>query len=315
VGCLAAGFWLLRLYDVTVASLVAAALNTIVACAALALAPRLPVDEDAAGTAERAAPQRARASWSRRAVYIAIALSGAVAMGAEAVWTRLLGMLLLGTVYVFAIILAVFLTGLALGSWAASRLLDRVSPKTGLGACQILLAPTIAWTSFAITHILPWWSDDWLDTMNAWRLYGLDLERCLVAVLPAAILFGASFPFACAAVSEPEDRPDRIAAGVYAANTLGAIAGALLVTLVLVPALGSRSTQQVLVLLALGSGLAVLGPLWLSSIPRRLAPLTGAIALATLYCRCCLFGMPVPQTRPRGQGRTRLGGSRDADTS
>src|SRR6185437_3916178 len=85
VGCLAAGFWLLRLYDVTVASLVAAALNTIVACAALALAPRLPVDEDAAGTAERAATQRARASGSRRAVYISIALSGAVAMGAEAV--------------------------------------------------------------------------------------------------------------------------------------------------------------------------------------------------------------------------------------
>jgi len=288
VGCLAAGFWLLRLYDVTVASLVAAALNTVVACAALALAPRLPVDEDAAVTAEPAAAQRAGASWSRRAVYISIALSGAVALGAEAVWTRLLGMLLLGTVYVFAIILAVFLTGIALGSWGASRLLRRVAPITGLGACQILLAPTIAWTAFAIAHVLPWWRDDWLDTMNAWRMYGLDLERCLVAVLPASILFGASFPFACAAVSEPEERPERIASGVYAANTLGAIAGALLVTLLLVPVLGSQRTQQVLVLLALASGLAVLGPQWLAGIPRRFAPLTGAVALAAL----CAFAIP-----------------------
>jgi spermidine synthase len=286
-GCLAAGFWLLRLYDVTVASLVAAALNTVVALAALALAPRLPPGDDES-SAHPAAEPKTGAIRNRRAVYISIALSGAVAMGAEAVWTRLLGMLLLGTVYVFAIILAVFLTGIALGSWGASRLLDRVSAKTGLGACQLLLAPTIAWTAFAIAHILPFWRDDSLDTMNAWRMYGLDLERCLLAVLPAAIFFGASFPFACAAVSQPEDRPDKVAAGVYAANTLGAIAGALLVTLLLVPALGSQRTQQTLVLLALASGLAVLGPEWLAGIPRRIAPLAGAIALAAL----CVFAIP-----------------------
>jgi spermidine synthase len=294
-GCLAAGFWLLRLYDVTVASLVAAALNTLVACVALALATRLPMVDDAAPMRPAEEP-KARVARSHRAVYISIALSGAVAMGAEAVWTRLLGMLLLGTVYVFAIILAVFLTGIALGSWGASRLLDRVSAKTGLGACQLLLAPTIAWTAFAIAHILPWWRDDWLDTMNAWRMYGLDLERCLLAVLPASILFGASFPFACAAVSDrkgrtdkvAEDRPDKVAAGVYAANTLGAIAGALLVTLLFVPTLGSQRTQQFLVLLALASGLAVLGPEWLAGIPRRIAPLAGAIAVAVL----CVFAIP-----------------------
>lgn len=292
-GCLAAGFWLLRLYDVMVATLAAAALNTVVGCVALALAMRLPM-HDAPVSMPPAAAANAGARRIRRAVYISIALSGAVAMGAEAVWTRLLGMLLLGTVYVFALILAVFLTGIALGSWGASRLLERVPAKTGLGISQILLAPTIAWTAFAIARILPWWRDDWLDTMNAWRMYGLDLERCLLAVLPASILFGASFPFACAAVAEPPDRPDniarpdKIAAGVYAANTLGAIAGALLTTLLLMPALGSQHTQQLLVFLALASGLAVLGPEWLRAIPRRFAPLTGAVALAAL----CAFAIP-----------------------
>ena len=39
---------------------------------------------------------------------MAVALSGACALGAEVVWTRLMGMLLLATVYVFSIILAVF---------------------------------------------------------------------------------------------------------------------------------------------------------------------------------------------------------------
>ena len=64
--------------------------------------------------------RRKPASWP---VYVAIALSGACALGAEVIWTRLMGMLLLATVYVFSIILAVFLIGLAVGSAAASWLL------------------------------------------------------------------------------------------------------------------------------------------------------------------------------------------------
>jgi spermidine synthase len=288
-GCLMAGFWLLRLYDVTVASLAAASVNTVVACAALALASRFPVIEarDNPGRAVKTARRRAHTS-----VYVSIALSGAVALGAEAVWTRLLGMLLLGTVYVFAIILAVFLAGIAIGSWGASRLLERVRPKVGLGTCQILLGPAIAWTAFAIDRVLPWWHDDWLDTMNGWRIYGLDLERCLLAVLPAAILFGASFPFACGAIAEPGEPSDKIAAGVYTANTLGAIVGALLVSLLLVPAIGSQHAQQTLVLLALASGLAVLAPEWLGRAPRRAMPIAGSLALAVL---CALA---IPATPP-----------------
>ena len=38
------------------------------------------------------------------------------ALGAEVVWTRLLSLLLGGTVYTFSLILAVFLIGLGIGS-------------------------------------------------------------------------------------------------------------------------------------------------------------------------------------------------------
>ena len=44
------------------------------------------------------------------------ALSGMSALGAEVVWTRLLSLLLGGTVYTFSLILAVFLVGLGIGS-------------------------------------------------------------------------------------------------------------------------------------------------------------------------------------------------------
>ena len=57
------------------------------------------------------------------------------------VWTRLLSLLLGGTVYTFSLILAVFLTGLGLGSGAGAFLArGRVSPRLALGACQLLLA-------------------------------------------------------------------------------------------------------------------------------------------------------------------------------
>ena len=84
-------------------------------------------------------------------------------------------MLLLGTVYVFSIILAVFLTGLAIGSAAGSSLLKRIDSRAALGWCQILLTVTIAWAAYSIVHVLPAWKDNVLVTTDAWRMYGLDL--------------------------------------------------------------------------------------------------------------------------------------------
>ena len=53
-------------------------------------------------------------------VYLGIALSGLCALAAEAIWTRLLGLLFGASVYAFSIILAVFLAGLGIGSGIGS---------------------------------------------------------------------------------------------------------------------------------------------------------------------------------------------------
>ena len=67
-------------------------------------------------------------------IYVAIAVSGLTALGAEVVWTRLLSLLLGATVYTFSIILAVFLTGLWAGSGAGSFLARRVrDPRISAG--------------------------------------------------------------------------------------------------------------------------------------------------------------------------------------
>ena len=87
-----------------------------------ALAARTPAETSGArhgGPAPQPAPPRIARRWP---VYVAIALSGATALGAEVVWTRLLGMLLAHRLCRSPIILAVFLIGLAIGSAIGSML-------------------------------------------------------------------------------------------------------------------------------------------------------------------------------------------------
>jgi spermidine synthase len=252
LGCLVAGFYLLRLYSMPTATYAAVAVNLMVAALSLVIAPR--AGAPAAQTASLFEDRPPR-DWT---VYVAIALSGATALGAEVVWTRLMGMMLGATVYVFSIILAVFLVGLALGSAAGSWLLRRVNARAALGASQLLLVLGIAWAAFMIVDSIPYWNTEPLLSGGPWLSFRLDLLRCFCALLPATIFWGASFPLACAAVARPGEDSGRVVGGVYAANTLGAIFGALLVSLILIPGLGTQQTQRLLLLFAFVSAFVVL---------------------------------------------------------
>src|SRR5262245_34962865 len=90
-GCLIAGFYLLRVYDMTAATYTAAAINAAVALAAFALGqtPR-PVFGDEGS--DPLSP-RVRRAPGAALVYVAIALSALTALGAAVVWTRLLSLL------------------------------------------------------------------------------------------------------------------------------------------------------------------------------------------------------------------------------
>ena len=176
------------------------------------------------------------------------------------VWTRLLGMLLGLTVYIFSIILAVFLIGLALGSGLGSMMLRSVRPRLALAWSQVLLTLGIAWTAWIISSSLPYWPINPLLTLSPWHTFQLDMVRCLWAILPPTILWGASFPLAVAALARPGEDPGQTVGSVYAANTLGAIFGALIVSLVLIPWIGTQNSQRVLVWAALAGGVLILVP-------------------------------------------------------
>ncbi len=259
-GCLLAGFYLLRIYDTVIATYWAMAINLAVAAVSYFLAGRVPAHGAAERDAESAPLAATEADGPRWSVYLTIGLSGASALGAEIVWTRLMGMLMGATVYVFSIILAVFLIGIALGGGIGSYVSRNTRPRAALGWCQILLAITTAWAAYMIAGGLPYWPIDPFLTPSPWMTFQLDMARTLWTILPPALLWGASFPLALAAAARRGEDPGRIAGEVYAANTLGSIFGALITSLILVPTIGTTSCEVLLILLPAVSAWVLLGP-------------------------------------------------------
>jgi spermidine synthase len=268
IGCLGAGFYLLRLYDLTTAALVAVALNAVVAVCSFLLSKRAPYEVDAVETGTRRTV--AIALWRRRGVFIAIALSGLTALGAEVVWTRLLSLLFGATTYAFSIILSVFLIGLGIGS-AIGSAVSRNTPnaRIALGWAQLFLAFTVAYGAWMVGQELPYWPVDPSLAPSMRFNFEIDFSRALFTMLPSALLWGASFPLAVAAAAGmnegPNDDTGVTVGRVYAANTFGAIGGSLLTGLVFVPLMGTHGTQRVLILVSIFSAVIALAPFLRSS--------------------------------------------------
>lgn len=251
-GCLLAGFYLLRIHDSAVATYCAAALNVGIASAAWWLAhdSGAPALFSANFTAPPAGPATA-APAGHRLLLLTAALSGLCALAAEVVWTRVLSLLLGATVYTFSIILAVFLVGLGLGSTASALLVRRARyARYALAATQLLQVAAIAWAAHEIALALPQWPIDPALANAPLAKFRFDLMRCSWAILPSALLWGASFPLVLASLAAPGQDTARTVGQAYAANTFGAIAGAVLCSLLLIPALGTHGTQALLIALS-----------------------------------------------------------------
>lgn len=252
-GCLFAGFYLLRVHDMATTTIVAVVINFAIAGAGLALSKRAPhrpavVAEDEAD---------ASAVPHVRAVYVAIALSGFSALGAEVVWTRLLSLMLGASTYTFSIILAVFLIGLGFGSSAGSFLARGSKPRAMLGWSQLLLAAGVAWAAVMMSKSLPYWPINPSLSPSPWITFQMDLVRSLVAVFPAAFLWGAAFPLAIAAVVAPGQDAGKLVGRVYAANTVGAILGSVFFSVVVIPSWGTLAGEKLLIASGVIGGLVV----------------------------------------------------------
>src|SRR5262249_44255873 len=155
VGSLLAGFYLLRVHDSAYATFVAVSINVAVALLSLAIVRDTQYEPSEQGPISVPPPK------GSRAVYVTIALSGLTALASEVIWTRLLSLLFGATVYAFALIVAVFLIGLGIGSSLGSALARNMrQPRLALGFCQFLLCAAMAWAAYALTRSLPYWPLD-----------------------------------------------------------------------------------------------------------------------------------------------------------
>ena len=267
-GCLLAGFYLLRVHDMATATYTAASINLAVALAGLALAARTtrlaPAKEPSTAASDprcRRGPTQPGAgalsvqACRGRVVYLVIALSGLSALGAKVVWTRLLSLMLGGTVYTFSIILAVFLAGLGIGSGAGAYLSRwAVRPWILLGCCQMFLMGAVAWTG---VHDLP------IPALLADQSISLPEPMAELPTGPGALSVGCpacggpvggELPVGPGRGGVARTGFGRMVGRVYAANTVGAIAGALGFSLLVVPWLGTQWAQRLLLGVAAASG-------------------------------------------------------------
>ena len=274
-GSLLAGYYLLRVFDMPTASFVAVGLNVLVAGLAWTVARCVsyaPAPVTASETNSRS---------SSRTVHIGIALSGFTALGAEVVWTRLLSLHFGATTYTFSLILAVFLSGLGIGSSIGSVIARRIrNARAVLGWCQLLLCGGMAWAAHAACTSLQFWAVNPAAANSLSLTFQHDVVRAIWAVLPSAIIWGVSFPLALAAVIKPGQDSGRMVGGVYAANTLGAIFGASLTSLVLIGGVGSKATQQIIIMVsALSALLLLVQPVILNKENGHLRRLAGIVVL------------------------------------
>lgn len=248
-GCLAAGFVLIPELGMRDAGRAAALLN--VAAAALAFA----IDRRVAPREPSPAPQRpaAAALWAAAGV-------GFLALAHEVVWTRVLSLVLGTTVYAFALMLAAFLAGIALGARVVAARIERFArPASGVGWAQWAIAlATFVWIAtlsvpFAVMVHL---RESLHDSFVAFSVARFALAALVLAAV--SVPMGLTFPLLVAWAHRRAPELARDSGAAYGANTVGAVAGALAAGLWLLPALG---IQSALLALAAAGGLAGLAAL------------------------------------------------------
>lgn len=215
---------------------------------------------------------------------LAYAGVGAAALMLEVGWTRLFGMLLLRTEYVMAVILAVFLVGIGVGSLLARRLLARWWFDV-LPIATALFALLSLW----LIPFLAAWAERTEFNSLAAAMFAQGLAIALLT-LPVTLLLGAWLPLLSARLGQDKS----IGARLYGANSIGAAAGALVAGFVLVPLLGTVGTIVLAALLMFVSGMA-----WAVQRSWMALPLLLAFAWPVLQVPA------VNQLLPQGQANSR----------
>ena len=167
-------------------------------------------------------------------------ISGFAGLIYQSLWSQYLGLFLGHSSHAQSVVLMLFMGGMAIGAWWASRRsTDWRYPLLAYAAIELLIGLLgLAFdgifqgvTGWAYAHLLPGLEGQGATALR-WTI-------ATVLVLPQCILLGATFPLMSAGYLRVQPQAQgEVLAGLYFANSIGAAAGALASTYLLLPALG-----------------------------------------------------------------------------
>lgn len=288
-GTVAAAFALIPALGLTGSAAAAAVANLVAAGAAWAKRGERPTLAETAPTTAPAAPALppGAASLGPAAVVLLVALSGFAALVFEVAWTRVLTLTIGSSVLSFAVVLAFYLLGIALGSAAVARRLARAErPLLWFAGLQIALALVVL-SHLSILPALPGALLAIIIAPQTTVATYLGAQALFVGALlvPPCLLLGAIFPTAARLLHTSD--AGRTTGVAYGVNTLGTILGSLATGFFLIPRIGSRATLLAGAFLSLAIGLVALARAGTTG-PRR----AGATAGALLAAAALVLGAP-----------------------
>jgi spermidine synthase len=267
VGVLVAAFWWVPRFGLAHTAAACVALNVLCAAVAWIALPRTSTIAPPAGAHDPRSARSARSALAR------LALTGLLGIGYEVLVVRVLSQVTEDTVYTFALLLAVYLVGSALGAAAYQRWGTRSRDAERLGdrllcalAAACLLGSASLWAAERVKDLM-------LAPAGASLAGALAAEAALALAafaLPTLVM-GALFSHLCA-----RSNASGVSFGrALGANTLGAAAAPLLFGVWLAPALAAKAT---LLLIALAYLALVTPRAW--NKPALWTTAGGALALA-----------------------------------
>ncbi len=241
-GTFASGFWLIPAFGLRRTVAVAVGLNVLAGLIALVFSRRqLSARGTAAGPS---ADDSRKLSYGERFLLVTFAVVGASAIVYEICWTRLLATTIGSSTYAFTLMLGTFLVGIVLGSAIFEMWISPGRTVTLRTYALTQTATALAALAFLVLfqhmpEMVPGYLKGSAGAFS--RLLGLQFTISAMAMLPAALAFGFNFPVVTMLIAgRPGTKGYGAAVGrAYAANTLGAILGAVVAGFWLVPKLGA----------------------------------------------------------------------------
>ena len=191
----------------------------------------------------------------RSLIFFVLFLGGFAALALEVLWTKLLVLVMGGSVYTFSTVLVVYLVGIALGSLFVGKLSIK-RPAWVFFLSQAVVGIGVIVALFFIDR-LPFLLLDVLEkaSSNFWLLTTIEAGIAGTIIFVPTFFMGVSFPLA---ISLLRGTGERDAGYAYGVNTFGGVLGSIAAGFFLIPFLGLQRSVLMMGLVYLALAVVVL---------------------------------------------------------